>query len=87
MFLSCLVISIECGFTLERVRDMTRTYTIPKQINFEGKLEEDYGRTMFFIAKKPQKTILNFSLDSLIVTDSIIMEYQKICDKKLEYFQ
>ena len=69
MFLSCLVISIECGFTLERVRDMTRTYTIPKQINFEGKLEEDDGRTMFFIAKKLQKTILNFSLDSLIVTE------------------
>ena len=86
MFLSCLVISIECGFTLKRVRDMTRTYSIPKQINFEGKLE-DYGWTMFFITKKPQKTILNFSLDSLIVTDSIIMEYQKICDKKLEYFQ
>ena len=29
--------------------------SIPQQINFEGKLEEHYGATMFFIAKK-QKT-------------------------------
>ena len=42
--------------------------SIPHQINFVGKLEED-GATMFFIAKKQQKTILNFSLDSLIVTE------------------
>ena len=26
--------------------------SIPQQINFEGKLEEHYGATMFFIAKK-----------------------------------
>ena len=40
---------------------------IPQQINFVGKLEEEDGATMFFNAEKQQKTILNFSLDSLIV--------------------
>ena len=40
---------------------------IPQQINFTGKLEEDDGATMFFIAEKQQKAILNFSLDSLVV--------------------
>ena len=40
-----------------------------QQINFTEKLEEDDGATMFFIALKQQKTILNFSLDSLIVTE------------------
>ena len=39
------------------------------QINFTGKLEEDDGSIMFFITDKQQKTILNFSLDSLIVTE------------------
>ena len=29
--------------------------SIPKQINFEGKLEEHYGAKMFFIAKKQKK--------------------------------
>ena len=33
---------------------------IPQQINFVVKLEEDDGATMFFIAEKQQKTILNF---------------------------
>ena len=42
---------------------------IPQQINFTGKLEEDDGAVIFFIAEKQQKTILNFSLDSLIVTE------------------
>ena len=37
-----------------------------KQI-FQENLDEDDGKTMFFIAEKQQKTILNFSLDSLIV--------------------
>ena len=41
---------------------------IPQQINFTAKLEEDDSETMFFIAEKLQKTILNFTLDSLIVT-------------------
>ena len=40
--------------------------SIPQKINFTGNLEEDDGATMFFIAEKQQKTILNFSLDSLI---------------------
>ena len=43
--------------------------TIPQQINFTGKLEEDDGATMFFIAEKQQETILNFTLASLIVTE------------------
>ena len=42
---------------------------IPQQINFAGKLEEADGSTMFFIPEKQQKTILNFSLHSLIVTE------------------
>ena len=42
---------------------------IPQQINFVGKLEKDGGVAVFFIAEKQQKTILNFSLDSLIVTE------------------
>ena len=42
---------------------------IPQQINFVEKLEEDDGATIFFITEEPQKTILNFSLDSLIATD------------------
>ena len=42
---------------------------IPQQISFTGKLEKVDGATMFFIAEKQQKTIRNFSLDSLIVTE------------------
>ena len=42
---------------------------IPQQVNFIGKLEEDDCATMFFIAEKQQKTILNLSLNSLIVTE------------------
>ena len=43
--------------------------SIFQQINFSGKLEEVDGATMFFcLWKAAQKTILNFSLDSLIVT-------------------
>ena len=42
--------------------------SIPQQINFVVKLEEDDDATMFFIAEKQQKAILNFSLDSLVVT-------------------
>ena len=43
--------------------------SISQQINFTGKLEENDGTTMFFIAEKQRKTILNFSLDSVIVTE------------------
>ena len=42
---------------------------IPQQINFIGKLAEDNGATMFLITEKHHKTILNFSLDLLNVTD------------------
>ena len=42
---------------------------IPQQVNFTVKLEDDGDATMFFIAEKQQKTILDFSLDSLIVTE------------------
>ena len=40
---------------------------IPQKVNFTEKLEDD-GPTMFLIAKKQQKTILNFFLNLLIVT-------------------
>ena len=43
--------------------------SIPQKINFIGKFGEDDGATIFFIAEKQQKTTLNFSLDSLIVTE------------------
>ena len=43
--------------------------SLPQQMKFTGKLHEDDGATMFFIPKKQQKTILNFSLASLIVTE------------------
>ena len=42
--------------------------TISQHINFRGKLEDD-GATRFFTAEKQQKNILNFYLDSLIVTE------------------
>ena len=42
--------------------------TSTQQIKFTEILEEDDGAKMFFNAEKQQKAILNFSLDSLIVT-------------------
>ena len=42
--------------------------SIPQQINFTGKLKEDDDATMLFIVEKQRKTILNFFLGSLIVT-------------------
>ena len=57
-------------YKINRIDLSRQTNTnIPQQINFLGKLEEDDGATMFFIAEKQQKTILKFSLDSLIVTE------------------
>ena len=41
---------------------------IPQQINSTGNLSENDGATIFFIGEKEQKTILNFSLNSLIVS-------------------
>ena len=43
--------------------------SISQEINFVGKLEEDNGATMFFIAEKQEKSILSFFLDSLIVAE------------------
>ena len=42
---------------------------IPLQINFIAKLEGDSRAVMSFVSEKQQKTILNFSLDLLIVTE------------------
>ena len=52
------------GLDLSRQKNTS----IPQQIYFVGKLEQD-GVTMFFVAEKQQKTILNFSLDSSILTE------------------
>ena len=42
---------------------------MPKQVNCVGKPERDDGAAMLFISEKQQKTIINFSLDSLIATE------------------
>ena len=42
--------------------------SIPQQINFVGISEKD-GVTKFVITEKQQETILNFSLDSLILKE------------------
>ena len=39
------------------------------EINFNEKLEEDDGATTLFVSEKQKKTILKFSLDSLIVAE------------------
>ena len=43
--------------------------SVPQQINFVGKLEEDDSATMLFVSEKQQKAILDFSSNSLIVTE------------------
>ena len=43
--------------------------SISQKINFTEKLEENDNATMIFFAEKQQKTILNFSLDALNVTE------------------
>ena len=45
------------GIDLSRQTNMNTS----QQINFKGKLEEDNGATMLFIAEKQQKTIPNLS--------------------------
>ena len=45
--------------------------SISQQIAFAGKLEEHDGAAMFFVAEKQYKTILNFSLDSLLQNNII----------------
>ena len=42
---------------------------IHQQVNFTKKIREVDGAAIFFIAEKQEKTISNFSLDSLIVTE------------------
>ena len=51
------------------VIDLSRqtNMNIPQENNFVEKLEEDDGATMLFISF--HKTVLSFSLDSLIVTE------------------
>ena len=47
-----------------------RTNTnISQQISFTGKLKDGNEAIMFFIVKKQQKTMLNFCLSSLIVSE------------------
>ena len=53
------------GIDLSRQTNMN----IPQQINFIQKLEEDDAGTMSFITGKKKKIILNFPLDSLIVSE------------------
>ena len=55
--------------TIKNIRQINTT--IPQQINFIGKLEEDDGTTVFFIDEKQQKNILHFSLDLLNVGKSL----------------
>ena len=43
--------------------------SIAQQINFRQKLEEDDDATMFLAFEKQEKTILDFSIDSLIGTE------------------
>ena len=60
----------QCIYFIKNIINVLRqtNTSIPQQINFTGKLEEDNCVTMFFITEKLQQTILNFSLDSLVVT-------------------
>ena len=52
-------------------KDLSRqtNTSISQNINFVGNLEQDNGVTVFFIAEKQQQNILNFPLDSLIITE------------------
>ena len=57
-----------CKFIVIDVSRQTNA-SIPQGINFTGKCKDDDCTTMFSIAEKQKKTFLNFSLDSLIVTE------------------
>ena len=52
-------------------KDLSRqtNTSISQNINFVGNLEQDNGVTVFFIAEKQQQNILNFPLDSSIITE------------------
>ena len=47
----------------------TNKHKYSSKINFTGKLEELHSITKLFISGKQQKAILNFSINSLIVTE------------------
>ena len=49
------------------INSLVLNTNLPQKINFVRKLEKGDGA--FFNAEKKQKTILNLSLDSLIVTE------------------
>ena len=52
--------------------------SIPQQINFVGKLEEDDGASKMFMAEKQQKTVLSFSLNFFNCNRIIqILEHKK----------
>ena len=57
--------------------------SIPQQINFVEKLEEDNSTAIFFITEKQQKDILNFSSDSL----NVRKKYKQWNIKKTEFIQ
>ena len=67
--------------------------SIPQQINFVGKLQEDDGATMFFIYEKQHKTILKFSLNSLFIMihkllqNNIEMEHQNGISKNIKFIE
>ena len=42
---------------------------VPQEINFTEKLEEDEGATMFLLLRNRKKSILNVSLNLLIVSE------------------
>ena len=70
-------------------KDLSRqkNTSIPQQIGFVGKLEEDNGATVFFAGKKQQKTILNFYLDSLLYQSNKSNGKSKgINEANIEYF-
>ena len=54
---------------------------IPGQINFTWNLDADNGATIFFMAGKQQKTILNFSLNLL----NVIEQYKQW--NNIEFFK
>ena len=43
--------------------------SIPQKVNFVGKLEEDDGAVIFLIAEKQEKTISDFFLNPVNVTE------------------
>ena len=54
---------------IEIVLSRQKNTSTPQKNNFTEKFGKYNGATMFFIAEKQQKTILNFYLDSLKLTE------------------